>query len=220
MSTKTSTSFYFTHRSEQARWLRENHPFAMLLMLVIAERVRWSERNNKMKLELLQCVIGTTEVLWKGCTRRQLRTAIKTLECCREIVTKTTNKGTVVTLINNDIITIRTNKKDQQTTNERPTEGELTATNIEGNRKREGISLPLYFSDTNVIHALAIELNKSDDSIKNLAEAFIKHCGFLKTSYSNNAAFALQRDFKMYVTQQQQTNNNPYKVPYGVLYSK
>jgi hypothetical protein len=219
MSTKT-TSFYLMHRSEQCRWLRENHPFAMLLMLVIAERIKWNENYNKLNLQLMQCVIGTTEMLWKGCTRRQLRTAIKTLELCKLVVTKATNKGTIVTLINSDVVTIRTSNKDQQTTNERPTEGQITTTNLEYTRKIEGIDLPLYFADNDVIHALAIELNKTDDSIKNLATAFVKHCGFLKTTYSNNAAFALQRDFKTYVTQQQQTNNNPYKVPYDTPYYK
>ncbi|HTA63764.1 MAG TPA: hypothetical protein VK835_14975 [Bacteroidia bacterium] len=219
MSTKT-TSFYLMHRGEKTQWLRKNHPFAFLLLTVIAERIKWNENYNKLNLQLFQCVIGTTEKLWKGCTRMQLRTAIQTLKSNHQITTKTTNLGTVVTLISSDVITIRTSTVTNDLTKNQPTESQKSTTNLEHTRTLEGISLPLYFSDNDVIHALAIELKKTDDSIKNLATAFVKHCGFLKTTYSNNAAFALQRDFKNYVTQQQQTNNNPYKVPYGVLYSK
>jgi hypothetical protein len=42
---KKKTSFYLMHRSEQSKWLRENHPYAFLLLLVIAERARWNEKN-------------------------------------------------------------------------------------------------------------------------------------------------------------------------------
>jgi len=218
MSTKT-TSFYLMHRSEQSRWLRENHPFAFLLLTVIADRIKWNDNYNKLKLQLFQCVVGTTEVLWKGCTRQRLRTAISTLITLEQITIKTTKQGTIVTLINSDIITIRTSSVTNELNKNQPTEGQKSTTNLEHTRTLEGIDLPLYFSN-DVIHALAIELKKADADIKHLADAFVKHCGVLKTSYSNNAAFALQRDFKTYVAQQQQTNNNPYKVPYGVLYSK
>ncbi|MFI5141885.1 MAG: hypothetical protein ACHQII_05970 [Bacteroidia bacterium] len=219
MSTKT-TSFYLMHRSEQCRWLRENHPFAFLLLTIIADRIKWNESFNKLNLQLFQCVIGTTEVLWKGCTRQRLRTTINTLVSLKQITIKTTRQGTIVTLISSEVITIRVSSVTDDFKKSQPTEGQKSTTNLEHTRTLEGINLPLYFADTDVIHALAIEFKKSDDDIKNLATAFVKHCGFLKTTYSNNAAFALQRDFKNYVTQQQQTNNNPYKVPYGVLYSK
>lgn len=120
MSTKT-TSFYLMHRSKEAIWLRENHPFAMLLLLVIAERVRWNENSKAKKLELLQCVIGTTEVLWKGCTRQRLRTTINTLITLKQITIKTTKQGTIVTLINSDIVTIRTNSATNDLNKNQPT---------------------------------------------------------------------------------------------------
>src|SRR6185312_5567802 len=185
MSTKT-TSFYLMHRSEQCRWLRENYPFAFLLLTVIAERARWNESNKTGGLKPLQCVLGTTEILWKGCTRKILRGAIKTLIEGQQIVTKTTNQGTIVTLVSTDIVQVNVNTKDQQRANEGPTDSDKGATNLKGYKKIEGITLPLYFADNDVIHALAIELKKTDDDIKNLATAFVKHCKFLKTTYSNN----------------------------------
>ena len=82
--------------------------------------------------------------------------------------------------------------------------------------KDKAIDLPLYFSNE-VIHALAIELKKGDGETKRLTEEFVKHCGVLKTTYSKNAAFALQRDFKDYAVSHQATE---YIVPYGVIYYK
>jgi len=217
----TKTSFYLMHRSEQTGWLRENHPNAFLLLTIIAERARWKEKNLTGGLKPLQCVLGTTEILWKGCIRKILRGAIKTLIRGHQIVTKTTTKGTIVTLVGTDVVQVNVNTKDQQRANERPTEDINGATNLKGYKKIEGynLDLPLYFTN-DVIHALAIDLKKTDDSIKNLAQAFVKHCGVLKTSYSKNAAFALQRDFKNFVMLPQYSNKNVHKVPYGTPYNK
>ena len=218
----TKTSFYLMHRSEQTSWLRENHPNAFLLLTIIAERARWNEKNLTGGLKPLQCVLGTTEILWKGCTRKILRGAIKTLIQGHQIITKTTTKGTIVTLVGTDIAQVNVNTKDQQRANEGPTEDINGATNLKGYKKIEGynLDLPLYFSSQEVIHVLAIDLKKTDDSIKNLAQAFVKHCGVLKTSYSKNASFALQRDFKDFATSHQQANNNHYKVSLDTPYYK
>ncbi len=214
----TKTSFYLMHRSEQTSWLRENHPNAFLLLTIIAERARWNEKNLTGGLKPLQCVLGTTEILWKGCTRMQLRTAIRTLIRNHQIVTKTTKRGTVVTLINTDIVEVNINKVNHKITNQQPSEGENATTNLKGYKKIEGynLDLPLYFSN-DVIHALAIELKKGDAETKRLTEEFVKHCGVLKTTYSKNAAFALQRDFKDYAETHRATER---LVPYGVVYYK
>ena len=214
----TKTSFYLMHRSEQTHWLRENHPNAFLLLTIIAERARWNEKNLTGGLKPLQCVLGTTEILWKGCTRMQLRTAIRTLIRNHQIVTKTTKRGTIVTLVGTDIVQVNVNTKNHKVTNEQPTEGENETTNLKGYKKIEGynLDLPLYFSN-DVIHALAIELKKSDAETKRLTEEFVKHCGVLKTTYSNKAAFALQRDFKDYAVSHQTIERI---VPYGVVYYK
>src|SRR6185437_3704515 len=160
----TKASFYLMHRSEQCHWLRENHPNAFLLLTIIAERARWNEKNLTGGLKPLQCVLGTTEILWKGCTRMQLRTAIKTLKRNHQIVTQTSGRGTVVTLINTDIVEVNINKTNHKVTNEQPPEGDNATTNLKGYKKIEGynLHLPLYFSSQEVIHALAIEIKKSD----------------------------------------------------------
>lgn len=214
----TKTSFYLMHRSEQCHWLRENHPNAFLLLTIIAERARWNEKNLTGSLKPLQCVLGTTEILWKGCTRKILRGAIKTLIQGHQIVTKTTTKGTIVTLVGTDIAQVNVNTKGQQRANEGPTDDVNGATNLKGYKKIEGynLDLPLYFSN-DVIHALAIELKKGDAETKRLTEEFVKHCGVLKTTYSKNAAFALQRDFKDYAETHRATER---LVPYGVVYYK
>ena len=214
----TKTSFYLMHRSEQTHWLRENHPNAFLLLTIIAERARWNEKNLTGGLKPLQCVLGTTEILWKGCTRKILRGAIKTLIQGHQIVTKTTTKGTIVTLVGTDVVQVNVNTKGQQRANEGPTEDINGATNLKGYKKIEGynLDLPLYFSN-DVIHALAIELKKGDAETKRLTEEFVKHCGVLKTTYSKNAAFALQRDFKDYAETHRATER---LVPYGVVYYK
>jgi hypothetical protein len=214
----TKTSFYLMHRSEQTHWLRENHPNAFLLLTIIAERARWNEKNLTGGLKPLQCVLGTTEILWKGCTRKILRGAIKTLIQGHQIVTKTTTKGTIVTLVGTDVVQVNVNTKGQQRANEGPTEDINGATNLKGYKKIEGynLDLPLYFTN-DVIHALAIELKKGDAETKRLTEEFVKHCGVLKTTYSKNAAFALQRDFKDYAETHRATER---LVPYGVVYYK
>jgi len=200
--------------------LKDHNAFALLAC--IALRANIHEETNLAGLHQFEAYVSHKCV---GLTQKEFRCAKKRLEKGGFVAWNRTRKGarigSIATLLNADVFGVSVLNGASKGANNRADKGQQIKeyNNIKGIKEKE-INLPTYFSDNDVIHALAIELRKTDDNIKNLAEAFVKHCGLLKTTYSNNAAFALQRDFKNYVTQHQQTNNNPYKVPYDTPYYK
>ena len=223
MSTNKHTNMNVFRRMYDCHATHEllKDPSAFTLLACIALRANLHEETNAVGLHQFEAFVSARCV---GLTDKQFRCAKKRLERAGLVAWKRTKKGarigSVASLLNADVFGVSILSGASKGTDKGRTTGQQTKEYNIKDIKDKAIDLPLYFADTDVIHALAIEFKKTDDDIKNLATAFVKHCGFLKTAYSNNAAFALQRDFKTYVTQQQQTNNNPYKVPYGVLYSK
>jgi hypothetical protein len=200
--------------------LKDHKAFALLAC--IALRANIHPETNKEGLHQFEAYVSHKCV---DLTEKEFRCAKKRLEKGGFVAWNRTRKGarigSIATLINADVFGVSILNGASKRADNGADKGQQIKeyNNIKGIKDKE-INLPLYFSDTDVIHALAIDLKRTDDSIKNLATAFVKHCGVLKTTYSNNAAFALQRDFKDFTTSHQQANNNPYKVPYGVPYNK
>lgn len=115
--------------SEEALWLKKNHPWAFLLLTTIAERVRIFDGSVD-GLKKGQCHLGDHASF--GATRQQYRTAINVLtsrlhvkieETCRtrqKSTTGTTTVGTLVSLISSTIYDINI-KHDNHQSNHRPT---------------------------------------------------------------------------------------------------
>lgn len=93
---------------------------AFVLLYIISMRCRFSETKDD-DLKPGQCYISTHE---KPLTRQQTRSAIINLESANYITTKSTNNGTVATLINSDIfdinISLSTNQVTSKSTTSQP----------------------------------------------------------------------------------------------------
>jgi hypothetical protein len=94
-------------RSDAARTLHRK-PLANHLLSIIANRVRFKPDLVE-NLKTGQCRIGAKDN--HGLTRQQYRTAISNLKKWGIIETKTTNLGTIVTLISSDIYDINGNSQ-------------------------------------------------------------------------------------------------------------
>lgn len=130
--------------SERSSWLRSKHPFAFLLLNLIAERVRCTP-GDPSGLLVGECFIGDHDSI--GATRGQYRHALKVLESiatikkvetCRnrkKTTTGTTTVGTKVKLLNSDIWEL--NYLDNDHPNDHPTTTEQPPNNHEQERKKD-----------------------------------------------------------------------------------
>lgn len=133
------------NRSEMARSLHtkpiENH-----LLAVIAQRIKYKD-DPILKLKARECFMGDYQAI--GLTRQSYRTALKNLEDYGFITTKPTNKGTVVTLINNDVYDINSTKStnqlisDQPTANQQLTSSQPLNKNDNNGKKEKKYSAPV-----------------------------------------------------------------------------
>ena len=107
-------------------WYQDNvvkGVFIHLLMTANYEEQQWLGRT----IEKGQVIIGTQKIAEElGFTRQQIRTAIKKLESTNEITTETTNKYTIVTIVNwaeyQGGTKKSTSKSTKSLTNEQPTD--------------------------------------------------------------------------------------------------
>lgn len=125
-------------RSEAARSLHRK-PFANHLLSIIANRVRYNA-DPVNGLQPGQCFIG--DYLTTGMSRQRYRTALRLLKSNQIITTKSTNRGTVVTLIDSDIYDINTeNQPSKQpatnhpSTNKQPSGNHQTTSQQPLNKK-------------------------------------------------------------------------------------
>ena len=193
-------------------------PKAFTLLACIALRVNLHEETNAVGLQQYEAYVSAKCV---GLTDKEFRCAKKRLERAGLVAWNKTKKGarigSIATVLNADVFGVSILNGANKQANNGAEKGQQTKEyNIKDIKDKE-IDLPLYFSSQEVIHALAIELKKGDAETKRLTEEFVKHCGVLKTTYSKNAAFALQRDFKDYAETHRATERI---VPYGVVYYK
>jgi len=104
------------NRSELARSL-QTKPFSSHLLAVIAQRIKYKD-DPILGLKAGQCFMGDYAKL--GLTRGQYRKALENLEKWQIVATRTTNRGTIVTLINSDIYDLNASPATNHTTNKQP----------------------------------------------------------------------------------------------------
>ena len=150
MKSKESRSWFKAYRSDDALELIRTNHHAYVLATIIAIRARWNTtgffRHN---LKPGEALLGDYESY--GMTEREYRTAKDNLSKWRFATFKTTNKGTVGSLIDTRLFSVLNDKGDGQgdgrPTGKRQASDGRPTTNIEGNRKKEGIerltSLPV-----------------------------------------------------------------------------
>lgn len=118
-----SAPFFKALRSNEALELM-TYPPAFMLLFQIAYRARRTDEPNIYGLTKGQALIGDYKKI--GLTRQQYRTAIDKLKSNQFITIKTTNKGTVATLINTKIFDINDGSKQPA---EQPTSNQQATTN-------------------------------------------------------------------------------------------
>ncbi len=97
-------------------------PLAFNLLAVIAQRAKWRESFNNLKLEPGEALIGDYKNY--GMTRQQYRTCLIFLKSTNQITTRTTNKGTIAKLVSSAIFDINletSNHPNSQPTNQTAT---------------------------------------------------------------------------------------------------
>lgn len=165
------TSFVKCLRGEKTDWLRENHPWAFLLLGYIADKAIWVE-NHPSGLQPGEVEIGNfkkcgipTEGIYRSALKQLLYSGkvekVTSNRNCKNTTTSRTTSKTVVRLISSDVYDININLKndlsnDLTTTSRRPRH----STHIyskEGKEREEGSSTknppssdllptPIYFS--------------------------------------------------------------------------
>jgi hypothetical protein len=142
MKSKESRSWFKAYRSDDALELIRTNHHAFVLASIIAIRARWNTagffRHN---LKPGEALLGDYESY--GMTEREYRTAKDNLSKWRFATFKTTNKGTVGSLIDTRLFSVLNDKGDEQgdgrPTGKRQASDGRPTTNIEGYRKKEGV---------------------------------------------------------------------------------
>ena len=139
------TGFIKLNRCNKTEELMKDIPCFMLLSL-IAYRAKRKDDFSINNLKIGEALIGDYKAV--GLTRQQYRTSLKKLENWGFVTTKTTNKGTVATLLDSEVYNINledTNQQNNHTSaNEKPSANHQTTTNknIRSKEvKKEDISL-------------------------------------------------------------------------------
>lgn len=128
-------------KSESSEFLHK-HPIANHVLLIIAYRARRTPHPSN-GLQPGQCFMGDYGVI--GITRQQYRTAISNLRKWQHITTKTTNRGTIVTLLTTTVydINIETQPTDQPSNNQQLTNSQPLTKNVKNDKKKAGFTKPL-----------------------------------------------------------------------------
>jgi hypothetical protein len=123
-------SYIKLYRSEATKELMKDKS-AYMLLTQIAVRARRTDSFNVTDLKPGEALIGDFKSI--GLTRQNYRTALKNLEKWKFITIKTTNKGTIATLCNNDVYDINISEGNQQVnqrlTNDQPAGNQQLTTN-------------------------------------------------------------------------------------------
>jgi hypothetical protein len=102
------------------------HPKEFALLALIAERARRTD-SEIAGLKMRESLVGDFEAV--GLTRQEYRTALLNLEKWGCITSKATNKGTIVTLLNDDIWDLQVGIANQRVTIDQPTGNQRVTTN-------------------------------------------------------------------------------------------
>lgn len=188
------------------------HPNEFMLLTKIALRAKRTE-NLIGNLSQNQSLIGDYKSI--GLTHSKYRTAIKNLVKWKLIAIKTTNKGTVATLLTTTILDINidsdSKQDDKQMTNKSQTDDKQIATNKNDKNEKKGNKRikKEFFSKKEVDEIWAAYPNKKSkkDGVKAMHRAgFVLH----KTGKENIAKFLIEK-INLYIE-----NKNPdisYKNP-------
>lgn len=133
----------FNRDSDDFEWLLRVRPTAFLLLAVIAKRAKRTTDHPDKRLEVGEAFIGDFESY--GVTRQVYRTDLKFLKFNQLLTIRTTNRGTIVKLIDTNIFNIN---EEQLTTrnvpNQPSTNHQLTTNNNDKNvNKEKGERKPL-----------------------------------------------------------------------------
>jgi hypothetical protein len=136
MEEKTYVKLY---RTDEAIELLK-FPKTFALFTLIALRARRTDTMNIQGLNVGEAFLGDHEVV--GLTRQEYRTRLKKLRKLKLITYRTTNKGTIATIINKDIYDINIKYKNheinQHATGKQPSGNQqLTGNKNEKNEKNE-----------------------------------------------------------------------------------
>ncbi len=117
-------------RGDEIEELAKDH-HCFMLMWQIAYRARRNNEFSTDNLKIREALVGDCKNI--GLTRRQYRTCLNRLTDWGFVTIKTTNKGTIATIVDKRLYDINANYNGQQvnhqTANERPSSDHQTATN-------------------------------------------------------------------------------------------
>jgi len=181
--------FIKIHRSI-LNWEWYDDPNTMRVFIHLLLNAQWEDsRYHGYEVPKGSLVIGRKELSEElGITERAVRTALNHLKTTNEVTIKTTNKFSVVTIVNwekyqcsdSEVTNKTTNKRptsDQQVTNERPTTDhikeykEIKNIRIEEEKKEESI-LDLYNSVCYLLKPCSILTKTRLEKVKSLLEKF------------------------------------------------
>lgn len=109
-------------RGPRLRYLYSEKPNAMILLLLIMDRARYSDGWNPHGLKKFQCLLGRDDVAATiHFTEQEYRTAKRDLEEAGAATFKATSKGTIATLCNT-VACIYTGKENNERNNEQSNE--------------------------------------------------------------------------------------------------
>lgn len=135
------SGFFKAMRSEAGTELIKANPNAFVLLYVIARRARWHHGFNAHDLAPGEAVLGDYKNY--GMSEREYRTAKQLLEKCHFATFKTTNRGTVASLVSTTVFDISGEPDDRQpqpTGNRRKTDGQATDKTTDNNDSARAVS--------------------------------------------------------------------------------
>lgn len=139
-----SNGFIQLNRSDTLKELLKYEHNCFILLTVIAARARRTNTFNVFGLKPGQAFLGDYKEY--GLTHQQYRTAMKKLENWKFITTKTTNKGTIATLLDTRVYDINITEDNKQAnnppTNKQQTGNKRVTTNKNVNNYNIKISSP------------------------------------------------------------------------------
>lgn len=159
-------------RNSIADELDKDMPAAHLLKM-IAKRAKRTNEYNENNLKINEAFLG--DYWMYGMTEQQYRTAKQKLEKNGFTSFKSTNKGTIATLLNTSIYDINTDDANEQLTNKQRTTNEQATTNNNGNNSN---------NDKNVNKTISKESKKF---IQPTVEEVTEYCNTNKYTISPNA---------------------------------
>jgi hypothetical protein len=170
-------------------------PDCYMLLSVIAYRARRTQDFNVQNLKLQEALIGDYQSV--GLTRQRYRTALKKLVKWGYITTRTTNKGTIATLLNSSIFDINSESGNQQVnqppTNGQPSSNHQATTNNKDKKDKNGKKEKSSLERTDVFELLPesikihfIERTGVNGSVSDsFTEGFLKYAEYRKTIHAD-----------------------------------